>query len=158
MKSSKPGAEKTATALMGSLPMLSTEIHVSAGINTVDPPCTTLTELPKWTLAIPVSKYRISSAPGCLWAGMAPPLRMSAVKKTKCEEPPFLGSTFKMKVSPDPGVRANLLRLDAHLRSFRGSEELLLGHSPPATFELVARRRLRTPRSRKPKWSGGQFA
>jgi hypothetical protein len=34
---------------------------------------------------------------------MAPPPRRSAVIKTKCDEPPFLGSTFIMKVSPESG-------------------------------------------------------
>jgi hypothetical protein len=103
MNSSKPGAEKTATARMASFPILSTEIHVLAGINTVEPPWTTLAVSPKCTRAVPLSKNRISSAPGCLWGSMAPPLRMSAVIKTKCDEPPFLGSTFRMKVSPGSG-------------------------------------------------------
>src|SRR5579862_8318748 len=103
MNSSKPGAEKTATARMSSFPILSTEIHVSAGMNTVEPPWTTLAAFPKCTRAVPLSKNRISSPLGCLWGSMAPPLRMFAVINTKCDEPPFLGSTFRMKVSPGSG-------------------------------------------------------
>jgi hypothetical protein len=34
---------------------------------------------------------------------MAPPGAMSAVKKTRRDDPPFLGSTFKMNVSPGSG-------------------------------------------------------
>jgi hypothetical protein len=44
MKSSKPGAEKRNATLMASLPMWVTEIDASAGMKTVAPACTSLTE------------------------------------------------------------------------------------------------------------------
>jgi hypothetical protein len=61
MKSSNPGAEKMAIRLMASLPRLSTEIDVPAGMKTVAPACATLTEPPRCTRAVPVCKNRISS-------------------------------------------------------------------------------------------------
>jgi hypothetical protein len=61
MKSSNPGAEKMATRLTASLPRLSTEIAVPAGMKTVAPAWATLTEPPRCTRPVPVCKKRISS-------------------------------------------------------------------------------------------------
>jgi len=92
------------TAFIASVPMLVTAIHVFAGINIVAPPCTSLTLSPKLTFARPFCKKRISSDPGCLWRTIFPPGGKSSVPKTKCDEPPFCGSTFNMK---RPGCPSN---------------------------------------------------
>lgn len=67
--------KKTATARMSSLPKLSTEIQGWAGMKTVEPPWTSLVVTPTCTRAVPLSRNRISSAPGCLGASMARPGR-----------------------------------------------------------------------------------
>lgn len=56
MKSSKPDAGKIATRLMASLPKLSAEIEVPAGMNTLAPACTSLTVPPKCTRVVPFCK------------------------------------------------------------------------------------------------------
>jgi hypothetical protein len=56
MKSSKPGAEKMATILIASVPVLSTAIQVLAGMKTVAPACMSLTESPRCTPEVPLSR------------------------------------------------------------------------------------------------------
>src|SRR5450631_3287281 len=127
MYSSKPGAEKTVTTLTTSLPILETEIHVLAGMYTVAPACTSFTVSPKVTLAVPDCRKRISSALGCLCVTISPRGASSPVKKTRCEEPPFCGSTLMMKVSPGSGCPGQPLTTRRSPSAFSRTSGTVLG-------------------------------
>src|SRR5262249_39446737 len=54
MNSSKPGSEKTNARLMFSLPVFVRLTHVSAGMKTIAPACTSRSCVPSHTCALPV--------------------------------------------------------------------------------------------------------
>src|SRR5579859_2269435 len=66
-------------------------------MNTVAPPCTSLTLSPTLTRAIPFCRKRISSEVGWRCASILPPTGRSSVPNTKCVELPFCGSTSRIK-------------------------------------------------------------
>jgi hypothetical protein len=68
------GRGKDCHALYGrSFPMLETETHVPAGMNTVAPACASLTESPNCTRAVPVCRKEDFVGSGVLVGTISPP-------------------------------------------------------------------------------------